>query len=338
MLRRVQTRKPADANVFLASDRCFPQTLAVLRARPSPRGSCLLARGDAPRRRRVRRAAGYPRRGPAGSRTCGRSSRGARGRGARRGRDRPVALRIVVAAGRDGRDVVLGSAQPVRGPARLRRPHAGVLRDARGARPAGAGADHRRGPSTATARPSCRCSRATPREKATSNICTAQALLANMAGFYAVYQPDGLRAIADRVHDHATRIDAPSRRFGYRQLNARRHFSTGCSSTRRRLRRAAGCRPRRPRPRINPAARRCPSRRACDETDARGRRGRHRRAFARARGATAPAAGPSPGRGCRGLARTSPYLIHPVFNQHRSETQMMRYLARSNARRRLTRR
>ena len=39
------------------------------------------------------------------------------------------------------------------------------------------------------------------REKATSNICTAQALLANIAGFYAVYHgPDGLTAIARRVH------------------------------------------------------------------------------------------------------------------------------------------
>lgn len=39
------------------------------------------------------------------------------------------------------------------------------------------------------------------RERATSNICTAQVLLANMAGFYAVYHgPDGLRAIAERVH------------------------------------------------------------------------------------------------------------------------------------------
>src|SRR5919201_6820465 len=42
------------------------------------------------------------------------------------------------------------------------------------------------------------------REKATSNICTAQVLLAVMASMYAVYHgPDGLRAIAKRVHDHA---------------------------------------------------------------------------------------------------------------------------------------
>ncbi|MDO7640351.1 MAG: aminomethyl-transferring glycine dehydrogenase, partial [Reinekea forsetii] len=39
------------------------------------------------------------------------------------------------------------------------------------------------------------------REKATSNICTAQVLLANMAGFYAVYHgPDGLKRIAQRIH------------------------------------------------------------------------------------------------------------------------------------------
>ena len=45
------------------------------------------------------------------------------------------------------------------------------------------------------------------REKATSNICTAQVLLANIAGMYAVYHgPDGLRAIAERVHEHATEL------------------------------------------------------------------------------------------------------------------------------------
>ena len=44
------------------------------------------------------------------------------------------------------------------------------------------------------------------REKATSNICTAQALLANIAAFYAVYHgPDGLTAIARRVHAQAAR-------------------------------------------------------------------------------------------------------------------------------------
>ena len=45
------------------------------------------------------------------------------------------------------------------------------------------------------------------REKATSNVCTAQALLAVMAGFYAVFHgPDGLRAIAQRIHRKTTRL------------------------------------------------------------------------------------------------------------------------------------
>lgn len=45
------------------------------------------------------------------------------------------------------------------------------------------------------------------REKATSNVCTAQALLAVMAGFYAVFHgPDGLKAIAQRIHRKTTRL------------------------------------------------------------------------------------------------------------------------------------
>ena len=70
------------------------------------------------------------------------------------------------------------------------------------------------------------------REKATSNICTAQVLLANIAGMYAVYHgPDGLRAIAERVHDRtrelATGCGPPASRC-----------TTVRSSTRSRVRRA----------------------------------------------------------------------------------------------------
>jgi glycine dehydrogenase len=54
------------------------------------------------------------------------------------------------------------------------------------------------------------------REKATSNICTAQALLANIAAFYGVYHgPAGLRAIAARVHDQAVRLATASRAAGW---------------------------------------------------------------------------------------------------------------------------
>jgi len=59
------------------------------------------------------------------------------------------------------------------------------------------------------------------REKATSNICTAQALLATMAGFYAVYHgPDGLRNIALRIHSYTGFIADELVKLGYKQLNS----------------------------------------------------------------------------------------------------------------------
>ncbi|MEN9444427.1 MAG: aminomethyl-transferring glycine dehydrogenase [Bacteroidota bacterium] len=58
------------------------------------------------------------------------------------------------------------------------------------------------------------------REKATSNICTAQALLANMASFYAVYHgAEGLRSIAMKIHRTAGLIAKRIERYGYNQTN-----------------------------------------------------------------------------------------------------------------------
>ena len=58
------------------------------------------------------------------------------------------------------------------------------------------------------------------REKATSNICTAQALLATMAGFYAVYHgAEGLRDIAGRIHASAGFLAGELEKLGYQQLN-----------------------------------------------------------------------------------------------------------------------
>ncbi len=58
------------------------------------------------------------------------------------------------------------------------------------------------------------------REKATSNICTAQVLLAVIAGMYAVYHgPDGLKKIAERVHNMAKVLAAGIKRLGYRVLH-----------------------------------------------------------------------------------------------------------------------
>ncbi|CAK5280588.1 unnamed protein product, partial [Mycena citricolor] len=58
------------------------------------------------------------------------------------------------------------------------------------------------------------------REKATSNICTSQALLANMAAMYAVYHgPAGLKAIADKVHAFTQVLASAVQGFGYKIVN-----------------------------------------------------------------------------------------------------------------------
>ncbi len=64
------------------------------------------------------------------------------------------------------------------------------------------------------------------RDKATSNICTAQALLATMASFYAVYHGSkGLKQIAERIHLAATTIATQLQKWGYSQLNEQ-YFDT----------------------------------------------------------------------------------------------------------------
>ncbi len=64
------------------------------------------------------------------------------------------------------------------------------------------------------------------REKATSNICTAQALLANMAGFFGVYHgPEGITMIAKRIHSIAAFLSAEIEKLGYKQLN-KNYFDT----------------------------------------------------------------------------------------------------------------
>jgi glycine dehydrogenase len=163
------------------------------------------------------------------------------------------------------------------------------------------------------------------REKATSNICTAQVLLAVVAGMYAVYHgPDGLRAIARRVHSRAAAL-ADALRAGGVDVADAPFFDTITARV-----------PGRARSVVAAALDGGVNLRlvdddtvavACDETTGM----TELRAVCSAFGATLP-----DDAGSRGpllddafpLARRSAFLTHPVFHRHRSETAMLRYLRR----------
>lgn len=64
------------------------------------------------------------------------------------------------------------------------------------------------------------------REKATSNVCTASALLAIVSGQYAAYHgPEGIKAIAEDIHALAMTLAAEAAKYGYEQLN-KMYFDT----------------------------------------------------------------------------------------------------------------
>ncbi|PWI45671.1 aminomethyl-transferring glycine dehydrogenase [Streptomyces sp. ICBB 8177] len=163
------------------------------------------------------------------------------------------------------------------------------------------------------------------REKATSNICTAQVLLAVMAGMYAVYHgPDGLAAIARRTHRYAAVLAEGLRACGVEVA----HDAFFDTVTARVPGRAAD---------VVAAARAAGVNLrltdadtvgiACDETTGRAQLAAVWDAFgvsADIEALDARTADALPA----SLARRVDYLTHPVFHQHRSETAMLRYLRR----------
>ncbi|HEX3931136.1 MAG TPA: aminomethyl-transferring glycine dehydrogenase, partial [Nocardioides sp.] len=240
-----------------------------------------------------------------------------------------LALTILEAPGALGADVVVGSSQRFGVPMFYGGPHAGFMAVAAGlerhlpGRLVGVSVD-------AEGRPAYRLALQTReqhirRDKATSNICTAQVLLAVVASMYAVYHgPDGLRAIAEQVAGRAHALAAALREGGVEVVHED-FFDTV-------LARVPG--------------------RASDVVD-------------RARGAgvhlrrvdddhVGVSVGETAGRDTvetvlaafgveprwlsygplapEGLARTTPYLTHEVFGRHHSETRMLRYLRTLSAR------
>ena len=162
------------------------------------------------------------------------------------------------------------------------------------------------------------------REKATSNICTAQVLLANIAGMYAVYHgPDGLRAIAERVHDaRAALAAAPARAAASRCAADRSSTRSRCAS-----RTPTTCSRRARARRDQPAASSTPTRSASRSTRPRRPRSSTRVARGVRRRAIAGPVRRSPS-STRWWMRESEILTHPVFRKYHSETQMLRYLRR----------
>ena len=164
------------------------------------------------------------------------------------------------------------------------------------------------------------------REKATSNICTAQVLLAVIASMYAVYHgPDGLAKIARRVHRLTATLREGLVRLGF-DVPQRAFFDTLTVATRGKtpaiLARAESAG-------INLRAVDAQTLGASlDETTTRDDVAALWKIFAGADisfavdeiDAAASSALPD------ALARRSAYLVHPVFHRHRSETEMLRYL------------
>jgi glycine dehydrogenase len=329
-----RTSKAPQGAVFVVDADCHPQTVAVVRTRAVPLGLDVrvvdVSTEPLPDTDIFGLLLQYP--GSSGAvREIGPLVQAAKERGAvvTVAADL-LALTLLTPPGELGADVAVGSTQRFGVPLGFGGPHAGYMSVRQGlersmpGRLVGVSVD-------ADGAPAYRLALQTReqhirREKATSNICTAQVLLAVMAGMYAVYHgPDGLRDIATRTHRTAALLAAAAREAGAEPVH-QAFFDTV------RLRvpgRAAQVR--------DAALERGVEIRlvdadtvavSTDETTTRS----HLDAVLAALGGdqvdwddvdvSTDDALPE------GLRRTSAYLRHDVFAEHRSETAMLRYLRR----------
>ena len=346
LLFRVQARQRPDARRFLVSPDCFPQTIAVVRGRAEPLGvqvdvtdvgaaaragagaedvfGVLVQSPDASGRLYdLTPVTGWAH--AAGALVVAASDL--------------LALTLATSPGEMDADVVVGNAQRFGVPLGYGGPHAAFFATRRAyarqvpGRMIGVSVD-------AHGQPAYRMALQTReqhirRERATSNICTAQALLANVAGMYAAWHgPEGLRRIALRVHGLARELAGRLAALGVAPrrgdfFDTLRVDPGGAGAT-------AAVRSEAEAARIN--FRYHPGGDvgiALDETTTRADVDAVVEVFARATDDEAAAPGPLPAGGPppapdwpEALRRTTPFLTHPVFHRHRSELQMMRYLKR----------
>ncbi|GAA4126586.1 aminomethyl-transferring glycine dehydrogenase [Nocardioides fonticola] len=245
-----------------------------------------------------------------------------------------LALTVLEAPGALGADVVVGSSQRFGVPLFYGGPHAGFMAVSAGlerhlpGRLVGVSID-------AEGRPAYRLALQTReqhirRDKATSNICTAQVLLANVASMYAVYHgPEGLKAIAERIADHASTIGALLEQAGV-ELVHRAYFDTLVAHVPGRAERVVeNARGRGIHLRLVDADHVAVS--VGETCDGRIVAEVLRSFDAYPEGQSVAYGGP-PGLLQAQPTRTTSYLTHPVFHEHRSETQMLRYLRKLSGR------
>jgi glycine dehydrogenase len=315
------------SDLFFVSEDCHPQTIEVVRTRAEPLGLRVAVGSDA--QMLAADAFGVLIQYPASTGAVRDPSAIVAAVHARGGLVAVaadlLALTLLKAPGEWGADMVIGCSQRFGVPFGFGGPHAAFLacKDAfkrsMPGRLVGVSVDSQ-------GKPAYRLTLQTReqhirREKATSNICTAQVLLAVMASMYAVYHgPEGLKRIALRTHRLATLFAAGLRAAGVKVSDGFFDTVTVSGIDAARVHAAA----RAQRINLRPLGRDAVAL-SLDETSTRADLQALWSLFGvqtdvAALDAATPDALPA------ALARTSSYLTHPVFNSYHSEHEMLRYL------------
>jgi glycine dehydrogenase len=333
MLHGLRPRDADHKNSFFVSNECFPQTIELLKTRAQPLGIELVI-GDFKTLTLNDSLYGALLQYPTATGTVHDYADFVQ-RAKAHGMTIAVAadilsLVLLTPPGEWGADVVLGSTQRFGVPMGYGGPHAAFFacRDAykrsMPGRIIGVSVD-------ADGNPALRMALQTReqhirREKATSNICTAQALLAIMAGMYAVYHgADGLRGIATQVHQSTVALANALKQLGYQVVEGAFFDTLKLLHTDNvKIHALADA------ARINFRYSAAGLGIALDQTTSVADLNAILAVFAQAAGKSAPVLTDADIAAQR-LAftpRLSPILSHPVFNRYHSETEMMRYIKR----------